>query len=69
MTNFSEFAHWLFYALMSGISVYGVKILSDMKSSIETLNIQVATVIERNNWQQKQVDDLEDRVKILESRP
>lgn len=63
-----EFIQYGFYALMSVVGTYGVTILNSMRRSIDTLNTQVATIIEKNRWYEKELVRLEDRIKQCESQ-
>lgn len=66
--NFQIFVEWVFYGIVGGACVYGVAILSHLKTSIDNLNLQVATIIEKSNWFQKELDRLDGRVTKLEEQ-
>lgn len=66
--NFQIFVEWVFYGIVGGASVYGVAILAHLKNSIDNLNLQVATIIEKSNWFQKELDRLDGRVSRLEEK-
>ena len=54
--QFSEFLTWGFTGLISGILIYGVKVLQDIKSSVEQLNERMATIIEKTSWHEKEME-------------
>ncbi len=71
--HFKRFVEWAFYGIISGTCVYGVSILGKMNDNINTLNVQVATIIASNGWQEKtnqqqdtKLNDLEKRILTLE---
>lgn len=66
--NFQIFVEWVFYGIVGGSCVYGVAILWHLKNSIDNLNLQVATIIEKSNWFQKELDRLDGRVTKLEEQ-
>lgn len=61
--EFKDFVQWLFYALISGCSVYLTSILSGLKLSVDELNIKMATIIERVSHHEKRIERLEDSQK------
>ena len=66
--DFSQFVEWAFYGLISLSVLYGMRILSDMRDSIEQLNIQMAVIIERHDHQEKEIERLEHRLTLIERR-
>lgn len=66
--KFNKFVEWAFYAILSGAAVTSVSILSRLSDSVSTLNIQVATILEKSNWIQKSIDDHDSRLKVLENK-
>lgn len=66
--SFDNFLSWGFTALLSGVLVYGVKVLTDIKKSVEELNGRMATIIERTAWHEKEMTRLNDRMLWLENR-
>lgn len=66
--KFPEFIDWAIKAILGGACVYAVNLLSQMKSSIDHLNDQVARIIERTEWHSKDIDKLDKRVDRMEGR-
>lgn len=62
--KFQGFKDWVFLGLLS-CAVY---ILWDMKTSVDTLNIAVATIIEKSVWHEKQISQHDDRIRSLETK-
>lgn len=65
MTEWKQFANWIFYALISGIAVYGVRILDRLETSIQALNINVAVLIAKDGRQEKLNDRFERDIEAL----
>lgn len=57
-----------FGALISGSIIYGVKEVGKMRESVELLNIKMATIIERTETHEKQIDGHDERIRDLEQR-
>lgn len=68
MTEWKQFANWVFYALISGIAVYGVSILDRLETSINSLNVNVAVLIDKNDRQEKLNDRFERDIEELKER-
>jgi hypothetical protein len=66
--KFDEFLSWGFTGLISGILIYGVKVLQDIKSSVEQLNERMATIIEKTQWHEKEMERLNNRISAIELR-
>lgn len=66
MMEFNNFVEWVFYALLSGAVIYGVGILKGLKNAVETLNVSVATIIEKTSWHEKELERLDKRIRDLE---
>jgi hypothetical protein len=65
--HFTELIQYLFYALVCATAGYGVTVLSGLKSSVDYLNIQVGTLLEKSRWYEKELARLEDRIKNCEN--
>lgn len=61
-----EFVQWGFYAMITGCAILAVQNLKEMKNSIIDLTKSMAQVIERQSWQEKEIDRLDVRVDRLE---
>ncbi len=61
MMEFKDFVQWVFYALLSGCSIYLTTILSGLKSSVDELNVKMATIIERVSHHERRIEKLEDK--------
>lgn len=68
MDDWKLLLEWLMKALLGGVVTYGVHVLGGVKSSIDTLNIQVAKVIERTEWHSKEIERLDTRMHRVEMR-
>jgi hypothetical protein len=66
--QFDSFLSWGFTGLISGILIYGVKVLQDIKSSVEQLNERMATIIEKTQWHEKEMERLNSRISVIEMR-
>lgn len=64
--HLNEMIQYAFYALMSGVATYGVAVLSSMRTSIDTLNVKIAIVIERSDQHDKRLDKHDNRLEKLE---
>lgn len=66
--DWSSFADWALKALMAGVLAYGVKVLTQMRKSLDRLNEKVATIIEKTAWHQKELDRHDQRLSLIEER-
>lgn len=66
--QFNEFLTWGFTGLISGILIYGVKVLQDIKSSVDELNERMATIIEKTAWHEREMEKMSNRIVSLESK-
>lgn len=66
--QFSEFLTWGFTGLISGILIYGVKVLQDIKSSVDELNERMATIIEKTAWHEREMEKMSNRILSIESK-
>lgn len=66
--DFSHFIQWGFEGLISGALIYGVSVLTNLKSSINILNERIATIIEKTAWHEKELEKHEHRIIRLESK-
>lgn len=66
--QFDQFLSWGFTGLISGILIYGVKVLQDIKSSVEELNQRMATIIEKTQWHEKEMEKLSRRLNNIEMK-
>jgi len=62
MIEFNQFVQWAFYALISGCAMYLTTILNGLKTSVEELNIKMATIIEKTSSHEKRIEKLEDKL-------
>ena len=53
---------------ITAAALYVAGTLRGMKSSIEDLNVNVARVIEKTTWQEKELSDHNERIKVLEQK-
>lgn len=66
LMSLQETIQYVFYGLISFIAAWGVAVLAGMKSSIETLNVKIAIVIERSDQHDKILDKHDSRLSKLE---
>lgn len=73
--NFKEFSTWLLTgavaALVAVLCYFGDRSLGELvliRSEMTTLNGKMIQVVNNQGWQQTEVLDLKDRVKILEGK-
>lgn len=66
--DFNQFLSWAFPALLSSVLIYGVKVLQDIKTSVDELNERMATIIERTAWHEKEMERLNDKILWIEKR-
>jgi len=66
--QFNDFLTWGFTGLVSGILIYAVKVLTDIKRSVEELNERMATIIEKTAWHEKEMEKMSNRILALESK-
>ena len=66
--DFTQFVEWAFYGIISLSAIYGMRIMGDMRDSIEQLNIQMAVIISRHDQQEREIERLENRLTIIETR-
>jgi hypothetical protein len=57
-----------FYALISMVSIYLARQASLVKQSIDTLNTQVAKIIEKDLWHEKELVRLEKRIDDISTK-
>lgn len=63
--EFKQFIEWVFYGVIGGSSIYGVKILASLKNSVDELNKQVAIIIEKTTWHEKWLERHDDEIRTL----
>lgn len=65
----AQMIEWGFKAVVSGGVIYGVRVISNLQKSIETLNIKVAVVVERTATHKEALIRHDERIKLLEITP
>ncbi len=60
--EFEAFATYLFYSLMSGSMLFGVRSLRELNKSVNDLNVQIAKVIQAQSDDRRRIGKLEDHV-------
>lgn len=68
MDNWANFFDWASKAFLGGVCVYGVNVLSQMKTSIDALNETMAQIVERTEWHSRELEKLEERLQQVEQR-
>lgn len=64
--EWNVFMDWGFKALLGGVILHGVHVLSGIKVSVDLLNNKMAEIIERTQWHSKEINRLEVRITRLE---
>lgn len=57
--DWSHFVEWAFQAVLAGCAIYASQAMKGLKESIEELNKQMATIIERDVWHTKWLERLD----------
>lgn len=65
--EWDQFVDWLLKAVLGGVTLHGVHILSETKKSIDSLNQNMARMNERSEWQSREMSRIETRLNRLES--
>lgn len=63
-----DFTDWMIKGLVGGIALYAVKILTEMKKSLDSVNNKMAAMVERSEWHSKEIERIEKRVNRVEVR-
>ncbi len=66
--KFREIFVQLLLTAITGISAYGTSKLSNLTDSVNTLNVNFATMMERVSNQGKRLDDHDSEIKVLRER-
>ena len=61
MIEHTELVKWIFFSLISGVSIYAVNLLKELTRSVSELNIKVAIIIARTENHEKRLDRLENK--------
>jgi len=65
--DFGSFATWALQAILAGAVVYAVTILSRLQTSVEQLNSQIAVIIEKTSWHERELERHDDRISQIEN--
>jgi hypothetical protein len=66
--EYQRFIEWIFYGVISGVAVHGVRVLAKMGESIDSLNAKMAVVLERQDWHGRELEKQDNRITRLEER-
>lgn len=73
--HFIQFVNWVFYGVVGGGVFLGIKILSKVSDSIQSLNTKVAIVIEKTATNEEQIakalvkiDEQNSKIIVLETK-
>lgn len=64
--NLKDFMGWAFQALIAGSVIYGVNTIDKMQDSIESLNTNIAVIIEKSAWHERAIEKQDQRLSALE---
>jgi hypothetical protein len=53
---------WAFEAVLAGCAVYVAQVLSQLKASVDELNTQMSTILERDRWHQSWLERHDDEI-------
>lgn len=66
--DFTKFVEWAFMGLVSAAGTAVCYLLWNLLNSIRDLNVQIAVIIERTARQKESIDNMGERVAVLEKR-
>ncbi len=66
--TFSNFVYWAFLSAITGSGIFGVTKFSNLVESVEKLNKNVAVILERTNWYEKEFKKIEKDFNKIEKR-
>lgn len=66
--DLTKFIEWAFEGVLSSCMIYGLNIISQMKNSINELNNNVSRIVEKTAWHEKELDKLDERIRLLENQ-
>ena len=65
--TFQKFIEWCFMGLIAGGIGWTAIILRDISNSLVEIRIQIASILERVSWHEKDIIDHDKRLKHLEN--
>lgn len=63
-----EFIDWTFKAIISGGLIIGVNIINRLTTSVESLNVKIAVLIERTENHAKVIEKHDERISEIEKK-
>ena len=63
--DWSRVVEWGFEAILAGCAVYGAQSLKAMRDSVDYLNKQMATIIERDVWHTKWLEKHDEDIRDI----
>jgi hypothetical protein len=66
--RFEKFVNWAFLALITGAVVFGVRVLSNLDESVRNLNLTVATMLVKDEYQDKEIKANRDEIKLIKDK-
>ncbi len=67
--DFQHFKDWMFLGLIASTATLILRYLGKIAKSLMELNIKVAELLQQTSWHSKILDQHEQRISHLESRP
>jgi methyl-accepting chemotaxis protein len=68
MDNWENIVAWGFKLVISTGIILAVRVLSQMKDSIQSLNTKMATIVERVSWHSNEIKKLDHRIQKIEDK-
>lgn len=65
--NVNSWIEWAFQGVITGAIIYGVAEMKGLRASIDSLNIQLARIIEKTSSHEKEIDKHDERIRALET--
>ncbi len=65
--EFGKFVEWGFMAVLTGGVAFSTKFLGKISKSVSDLNTQIAVILERMNWHQREIESHGSRISKLEN--
>lgn len=68
MIDYNQLIQWIFFGVIGFCFVTSVKILSSLRTSVDALNIKMATIIEKITYHEKEIDYIKSDIKLIRDK-